>query len=439
MGPTVLNETTIAALCVGIMLVLILLGFPIAVSLFAAGFTGLTILAGFSATTHFLATNPFTHGTSYALTVIPLFLLMGSFAMYSGLSRGLYDMANKLLGRMPGGLAMASVLACAGFAAICGSSIATAAAIGRIAVPEMLRHGYDKKLATGCIASAGTLGILIPPSATFVVFGYITDTSIGKLLIAGILPGLLTAVIDMLGIYFVARIRPGWAPVPSQRFTFKERVLSIKGAWGTGVIMVVIIGGIYTGIMTPTEAGAVAALVAFILFVLSPSRSMKHFFEGLLDSAKTSGMLMFIIIASFLFGTLLARGNVPTKLSLYIASLALPKMAVMLLVILFYIILGCFLDGLAMILITMPIIFPAVVALGFNPIWFGVVIVKMVEIGQITPPFGMTAFTIHAITPEVPLSDTFKGIGIFFCFEIVTTTLLVAFPQISLFLPGLMT
>jgi len=426
----------VALIGIVVLVILLLISVPVAIALGVVGIGGYAVAVGWKPAMSLLATNPFAHASNISLAVVPLFILMGDFALYAGLGRKIFSVSFKWFGRMPGGLAIATIGACAGFAAMCGSALATTATIGKVAVPEMLRHGYDGKLATGSVAAAGTLGIMIPPSGLMIIYGYLTDTPIGKLLIAGIIPGILHALVYSIGIFTLVKLRPKIAPKSHFQFSLKEKIVSLKDGWGIAVIVFIIMGGIYSGVTTPTEAGAVAALVTFILFLLSPNRSFQNFRASLLATGKTTCMLMLIIVAAHLFAALLAYGNIPKVLAQYITSLDIPQLAILGLIALFYIVMGCFLEGLAMVLITIPVIFPAVMAMGYDPVWFGVFIVLMVETGQISPPFGMTCFVIRSIAPDVALEDIYKGAGFFLALDMIIIAILTAFPQIVLFLPN---
>jgi tripartite ATP-independent transporter DctM subunit len=360
---------------------------------------------------------------------------MGMFTFYAGLSTEAYYTVRAWAGHLPGGVSMASIGACAGFAAVCGSTFATAATIGRLALPEMRRYKYDPKLATGCIAAGGTLGVLIPPSTSFIIYGLVTEQSISKLFIAGILPGLLLTVLFMIAIYVMTRRDPSLGP-PTTKTSWKGRVKAIKDSWAMVVLFILVIGGIWSGVFTPTEAAAIGAFAAFIFTLIKRRLTREVIIESLKGTAKTTGMIFFLIIGAMIFNYFVALTKLPMVLADFVGGLSLTRYGVLVVIIFVYIILGCIMDTLAMLLLTLPIVFPTIIALGFDPIWFGVIVTLLVEIALITPPIGMNVYVIGGIAPDVPLSDIFRGIIPFFLALIACLIILIVFPQIALFLPG---
>jgi tripartite ATP-independent transporter DctM subunit len=377
--------------------------------------------------------------SSYGLTVIPLFVLMGQLAFHSGISSRLYDATHKLLGHRRGGLAMATVGACAAFSAICGSTNATAATMATVTVPEMKRFGYDARLATGTVASAGSLGILIPPSVVLIVYGILTEQSIGKLFAAGILPGLLLAVLFVATIYIQVRMNPEIAP-PGLRTTYREKMRAMVGLIEALVLFGVVMGGMFSGLFTPTEAAAVGAFTTLAMGAICKNLSWAGFIKALQDTTRISAMIMVIVAGAMTFGKFMAITRVPFELASWVAGLQLHRFGVMGIILLIYLLGGCFMDSLAMVMLTVPIFFPVITALGFDPIWFGVIIVLVTEMGVITPPVGINVYVVYGVTRKegVTLEDIFKGVFPFMFAIVVCCLMLLAFPQIALLIPGMM-
>jgi tripartite ATP-independent transporter DctM subunit len=375
--------------------------------------------------------------TKVELLVIPLFILMGNLATASGLSRNLYDAAYAWVGARRGGLASATVLGCAGFSALCGSSVASAVTVGRVALPEMQRHRYDPGLATGTVAAGGTLGILIPPSAGFVIYAILTEQSIGQLFIAGILPGLLLTGLFVLTVWLLVARDPALGP-PGPRLPRAERLAALAGAGPILFVMVGTIGGIYGGVFTPTEAAAVGAVLTLLIALARRGLTLASAGQVLADTARTTAMIYVILVGAHVFGPFLARTGLPGALSDWMIGLGLGPYGTLALILLALILLGCFLEGFAMLVLTLPILFPTVVALGFDPIWFGVVMVIVLEMGLITPPVGVNVFVVKSIAREVPLARMFRGVLPFWGAMMVCVLLLVAVPQIATFLPQTM-
>ncbi len=424
---------------VGIVVLLVLLAarMPIAFALGLVGFAGYSVIVDPGAGLMQLETVPYGVGSDYILSVVPLFLLMGQFAFHSGLSQDLYDTSYKWLGQYPGGLAMATVGGCAAFAAVSGSSVATAATMGSVALPGMKKYGYSPKLALGSIAAGGTIGILIPPSIVFILYGILTEQSIGELFLAGFIPGVLTVLLYLLTIAIQVRINPKLGP-PGPRTNFKEKLLSLRHTWGMIILFFLVMGGIYLGFFTPTEAGAVGSFGAFLLAILRKKLNVRIIYECLLETGRTTAMLIFIFVGAMIFNYFMAVSNLPMDLAQMIADQGFNRYVILAAILFVYLLLGCIMDPGSMIILTIPIVFPLVQSLGFDPIWFGVVIVIVAEIGAITPPVGLNVFVVKGVAPDVPITDIFKGILPFWGADMVRLFLIVMIPQIALFLPGIM-
>ena len=424
---------------IGIIVLVLLLYSKMPVG-FAMGFLGLmgfSYVVNFEAGFSLLVRDVWDVFSSYNLTVIPLFVFMGQIAFHAGISRRLYDSAYVLFGHRRGGLAMATVGACAGFSAICGSTNATAATMATVTLPEMKRYGYDMSLATGTVAAAGSLGILIPPSVIFIVYGILTEQSIGKLFAAGILPGILLCFLFLMTIYLRVMINPSLAP-PGPKTSFKEKFRSFAGVVETLVLFALVMGGIFFGIFTPTEAAATGAFLTILIAVFRKQLTWHGFVQSLADTTKISCMIMVIVTGAVIFGHFMAITRVPYELAEWVSSLPLPPHAVMGVIILVYLFGGCFMDALAMIMLTIPIFFPVVQTLGFDPIWFGVVIVLITEMGVITPPVGVNVYVVYGVAKDVPLENIFRGVFPMLLALLLCNLILLMFPQIALFLPNLM-
>ena len=422
------------------MLVLLALGVHVAISMFVVGFLGfLAVSLKWEGSMGLLATTPYAVGAVFTFSVLPLFILMGHFAFHGGLTEGIYVAAYKWLGRLPGGLAIATTFACAAFAAASGSSLATAATFTRVSLPEMLKYGYDKRLASAVIATSGTLAIMIPPSAGMVIYGIITESSIARLLIAGIFPGLLGALSYIAVVLIRVKLNPSIAPKPPEQFTWGQRIRALKDMWALPILVLVVMGAIYTGVATPTEAGALGALGAFLI-ALSARRLNKQTIGGaLLDTAQTTAMIFLIIIGAMVFGRFLAISRVGPTFVEFVTGADVPSIVVIIAFMFMYLVLGMFMDAVAMMAITLPIVFPVVMALGYSDVWFGVLVVKSVELGLTTPPVGMNVYVVKSVAGDtVALEDIFIGLIPFILADAVVISLLVAFPFISLWLPGTM-
>jgi len=415
----------------------IALGLPIGVAMGAVAVVGLAFITNVEAAFSRLGQTTFTMTANYITVVIPLFVFMGELAYVSGLTREAYSATYKWLGRLPGGLAMATIGGCAGFAAVCGSSEATALTMGSFALPEMRQHKYDSRLAIGSIAAGGTLGILIPPSLGFVVYGLLTEQSIGKLFLAGFFPGILLAFLFMITIYVLAKRNPLMGPA-GHKTSWREKLTSIKDIWGVLILFLVVMGGIYGGILTPTEAAAAGAFSAFLIALLRRRVTIQNLTTAFMNTLTVTGFVFVIIIGAVLFGYFMAASGVSTALADFVSSLPVSPLGILIAILLLYVILGSLMDAFAMVLITMPILFPVILSLGFDPIWFGVLVVIMMEMGMITPPIGMNVFVIKGIARDVPMYTIFQGAWPFVLAMGICVAIIVAFPQIALFLPNAM-
>ncbi len=429
------SKNILGLMGIGFLVFLLLLRMPIGFAMGFVGFVGAGYIVGVDAGISSLGIAPYTTVENFFLVVLPLFFLMGSFCFSAAISRDLYDTCYTWLGNLPGGLASATIGGCAGFAAICGDSLATAAAMGRVALPEMRRYKYADGLSCGCIAAGGTLGILIPPSMGFIFYALITEQSVGKLFLAGLIPGILLASLFIISITIRSKLSPTMGPA-GPATTLKQKIISLKGTWAVIVLFLLVIGGLFMGIFTVIEAGAVGAFGAFLLMILKGRANRRTITEALLDTGRTMPMIIAILIGVAILGYFLAISQLPLKISAAVAGLDVHRYVILALILLFYVVVGCMMNIIPMILLTLPVFWPTIVALGFDPIWFGVIMVIMMEMGQITPPVGMNVFVIAGIAETVPLGTIFKGIVPFFLVEILIIIILVLFPQIALWLPS---
>ncbi|WP_432822080.1 TRAP transporter large permease [Trichloromonas sp.] len=432
-----MSMTTIGIIGIVLLIAGLFSRMPVGFVMALLGLAGFSYVVNFEAGLNLLARDIWDTFSSYGLTVIPLFVFMGQVAYQSGISRRLYHAAYVMLGNRPGGLALATIGACAGFSAISGSTNATAATMATVTIPEMKRRRYDMGLATGTVAAGGSLGILIPPSVVFIVYGIITEQSIGKLFAAGIIPGILLCGLFFLTIFIRVKINPELAP-PGPKTSFRRKIRSFAGVLETLALFVMVMGGIFFGIFTPTEAAAVGAFLTIALALFRRQLSWQGFVQSLSDTTRISCMVMVIVTGAVVFGHFLAITRVPFELADWVGSLPLPPYAIMGLIILVYLFGGCFMDALAMIMLTVPIFFPVVQALGFDPIWFGVIIVLVTEMGVITPPVGVNVYVVHGVAKDVPLETIFRGVFPMLLALLVCNLILMLFPQVALFLPGLM-
>ncbi|MBW2028579.1 MAG: TRAP transporter large permease subunit [Deltaproteobacteria bacterium] len=433
-----MTPETIGILGICLLLLLFLLRMPVAFAMAFVGFLGLVHLAGPGPALNLLAQDIYEGFSSYPLSVIPMFILMGSFAFASGISERLYRTTHTWVGALRGGLTIATVLACAGFAAICGSTAATAATMGKIALPEMRKYKYDSTLATGTVASAGTLGILIPPSTVLIVYGILVEESIGKLFVAGILPGTLLSLFFVATVAILCFRNPELGP-PGPSTTWMEKIKATGGILEAIILFFLAIGGLFLGWFSPTQAGAIGAGGALFIGLFRRKLTWKSFVEAGKDGLKTGCMVLFIITGAVVFGHFLAMSNIPFKLADFVGNLPIHSMAIMSIIVFIYFIGGFFMDSMALVVVTIPIFYPIVQRLGFDPIWFGVIIVLTSEMGVITPPVGVNVFVIKGIAPDIPLHIIFKGIFPFLAALVILTIIIMAVPQIATFLPGLIT
>lgn len=431
-----MSLTAIGMVGIAILIILLFSNMPVGFVMGFLGFLGFSYVVNVEAGLSLLVRDVWDVFSSYGLTVIPLFVFMGQIAFHSGISRRLYDSAYVFLGHRHGGLAMATVGACAGFSAISGSTNATAATMATVTLPEMKRYDYDMGLATGTVAAAGSLGILIPPSVVFIVYGILTEQSIGKLFAAGIFPGILLSILFLLVIHLRVRHNPALAP-PGPRTTWKQRIRSFGGVAETLLIFALVMGGLFLGIFTPTEAAAVGAFLTLLISVIRGQLSWNGFVRSIADTTRISCMVMTIVTGAVIFGHFMAITRIPFDLSTWVATLPLPRFAIMLVIILLYLCGGCFMDALAMVMLTVPIFFPVAEALGFDPIWFGVVIVLITEMGVITPPVGVNVYVVYGVAKDVPLEVIFRGVFPMLLALIICNLMLMLFPQIALFLPSM--
>lgn len=410
---------------------------PIGVAMGIVGIGGFAAVVGVDPALKQLSLSPLSTATTYHLAMIPMFILMGSFATASGMSRELFRAAEAWLGHKKGGLALATIASCAGFAAISGSSIATAATLTKVALPEMRRVGYADSLSSGVIAAGGTVGILIPPSIVLAVYGIITEQNIGTLFIAGLVPGLLAVVLYMLTVSYLAWRNPKDMPV-GRLYSWSERGIALQGIWAISLLFGLVIGGIYMGLVTPTEASALGAVGAGVIGVLRGRLSRDKIVKCLIESLRISISIFFVFIGALLFSYFLAVTQTPQNVANFLIELEANRYIIMILILLLYLVLGCVLDSMAMIVLTVPILFPVVTAMGFDPIWFGVIVVVAIELGLITPPIGMNVFVINSVQRDIKLTTIYKGLLPFIVVDIIRMGLLLAFPAIILFLPSLM-
>ncbi|WP_186395884.1 TRAP transporter large permease [Stappia sp. TSB10GB4] len=427
-----------------VLLLLIFLRLPIGLVMLMVGIAGTTLVTG--STVPILAqlkSLVYSTFSNYSLSIVPLFLLMGQFATRGGMSRALFRAAETMVGHRRGGVAMAAVAACGGFGAICGSSLATAATMGQVALPEMRRCGYSGALSTACLAAGGTLGILIPPSVVLVIYAILTEQNIAKLFVAAFIPGILAALGYMLTVSLYVRLRPGSAG-SRDKASGAERIAALIAVWPVMVIFVAVIGGIYSGVFTPTEGAAVGAAGTGIVALLNGGLDRKGLVESFLSTASATGMIFFIVLGATVYNGFLAFSQLPQQSAAYVAGLGLSPWTVLVVILICYLIFGCIMDSLSMILLTIPIFFPIVAALDFGlppeefALWFGIIVLIVVEVGLITPPVGMNLFVINSMAPNVPLSQTFRGVVPFIASDIVRVAILVLFPGLTLALVRLL-
>lgn len=426
-----------ALLGFGAVFLLALLRVPLAFAMGFVGFVALGLMRGWGPTAASASQVVYDTGFAYTLSVVPLFILMGNFVAKAGLAHELFRAAYAFIGHVRGGLAHATVLACAGFGAICGSSIATAATMSKVAYPSMKKLGYSDYLSTGVIAAGGTLGIMIPPSTIMVIYGIVTETNIGKLFAAGVIPGLMTAGFLMAGVSWITWRDPAAGPA-GERSTWAQRWAALRGIWGVLLLVIVVMGGIYGGVFTATEGAGIGASGAFFFALARGALPPKVLLQVLVESARTTAMLFTILIAAMMFSNFINFTSMPGDLRDWITHMGLSPVMVVGAMMLIYVLLGTIMEELSMVLLTIPVFFPIVTALGFDPVWFGVLIVFVVQIGLISPPVGMNLFVLNALLEEVTLKQIFRGVWLFVLMLIVAMLMVLEWPKLALWLPGFM-
>ncbi len=430
-----LSTDAVAILGFVVLFVLMLLRVPVGMAMGLVGVVGYSYIAGTGPALKLVGQTSMRTVTDYTFGVIPMFMLMGAFVSVSGVSRELFRAANAFIGHLRGGLGVATVLACGGFAAICGSSVATAATFSTVAYPEMRRFGYPQSFSAGVIAAGGTLGAMLPPSTVLAVYAILTQQDIGKLFMAGIVPGLLAMGMYVITIMLIVFFRPDWLPA-GEKQNLSQRLNGLKDVWAPLVLFLFVIGGLYGGFFTPTEAGSVGASGAFLLGVLRGKLDKAGIREALLSATRTSAAVFTVLIGALLFGYFLTITQTPQKLTEILTGLGIGRYGVLGLIMVMYLLLGCLMDAMAMIILTVPIIYPVIIQLGFDPIWFGIIIVMTVELGLIHPPVGMNVFVIKSVVKEVSFLTIFKGVIPFVITDILRLMILIAFPIIALWLPN---
>ena len=437
-----MNPALIGLIGIGIMILMSLTRMPVAFVMATVGFVGFSTVINHNAGLALLSRNVYEIFGSYDLTTIPLFILMGQLGFNSGISRRLYDVGYKFLGNTRGGLAMATVSACTAFGAVCGSSPATAATMATVGLPEMKRYNYDDELATGSVASGGGLGMIMPPSVVLIIYGILTEQSIGALFVAGIFPAILVTILFIISIYIRCTLNPAQGP-RGEKFSWKEKFKALLGLGETLAVFILVIGGIFIGLFTPTEAAAVGAFGVLLIAIVRRQITWAQFIKSLKETLRTSCMVMMLIAGAVIFGKFLAVTRIPFEIAGWVSNLHMAPFMVMAIIIMIYFFGGCFMDALAFVTLTVPIFYPVVMQLGYDPIWFGIIIVMVTEMGVITPPVGINVYVVYGVAKnvleeEIPLEKIFKGIFPFLIGVIIGVIILIIFPKIILFLPNLM-
>lgn len=427
-----MSAELIGVLGVIVLLVLMFSRIWIGAAMMLVGFFGYAFIDGWGKALTMIGIEPYTQTTNYSVCALALFVFMGTIVSVTGISGDLYRVASKWVGHIRGGLAIASVVACGGFAAMCGASVATAVTMGKVAFPEMKKYNYDDKLASSCIVAGGTLGVLIPPSMVFILYGILTEVSIGRLFIAGIIPGILEIVFYALTIYIICRFNPKMGP-PGPRASLQEKVRELKDVWPMLFIFLLVIVGIYIGIVTPTEAGALGAVGAIAVALALKRLKWTNFSEASMETLENVSMILFLLIGAYIFMRFTNISNLPVMFGEFVVGLNISRTGIIALILLIYLIFGAFMDSISILILTLPIIFPTIVALGLNPIWWGVVMVRIMEIAMITPPVGINIFVLSKVI-NVPISTMYRGIWPFVVADICHVALLIAVPELSLFL-----
>lgn len=432
-----MNNLLIGGIGTIVLIGLMMLGMPVAFGLCLVGFFGMWYAIGIHGTLVTIGQLPYTTAASYTMSVIPLFVLMGNLAYESGITGDLFKTANIWLGRWRGGLAVAVIAACAGFSAICGSNVATAATIGSAALPEMRKRKYDTALACGCIASGGTLGILVPPSIAMVVYAMLTTESVGQILVAGFIPGLFLSLLFIINIIVWVIIKPQAAP-QGEKSTWQEKFSSLKGVWPTLTTFLIVIGGIYFGIFTSNEAAGIGVFVIFIISLIYRTATRRNIFSALIATGKTTGMILMILIGATILSYFMTVIDVPQSLSAWISGLQISRYAILVVICTIYIILGTVMNGFTIMVLTLPIIYPIVTSLGFDGVWFAIITIVTCEIADITPPLGLTVFVVGGLDKTIPMSTVFRGALPFSISLVLSLIIFSAFPKIVTILPEMM-
>ncbi|QKV17295.1 TRAP transporter large permease [Oricola thermophila] len=432
-----MSDIAIGGIGMAVLLAMLAFRIPVAFAMFFVGFVGISLLHNSASAMSLLASESFTLASSQELVVIPLFILMGNVATVTGMSRRLYDAAYAIVGSFRGGLASATVIGCGGFAALSGSSVASALTMGKVSLGEMKRFNYDERLSTGVVAAGGTLGILIPPSTGFVIYAILVEQSIGRLFLAGVLPGLLLAAMFILTVTMLCYWKPEFGPA-GPKTSLRQKGRAFLGAAPIVSITLLTIGGIYGGFFSPVEAAAVGAGLVIFVGALMGHLSLKGLWSAARESVVTTASVMLIVMSASLINPFLALSHIPQVAGDFLVNLPVPPLAILMLILLTYVVLGCFLDSLAMLVLTLPIFFPVIVNFGYDPIWFGVLVVLTLEMGLISPPVGMNVFIVKSVAKDVPLGRIFAGVIPFFLAMLLTLAIIVAFPQVSLILPNTM-
>jgi len=432
-----MDPLLIGIIGVVVMFVLMFAGMPLGLCFGLVGFVGYAFVQGTSGALGVLRTVPFTTFSDYGFSVIPLFILMGCIAFFGRLSEDLYKSAYRVLGGMRGGLAMATIVACAIFSAVSGSSVATAATMGKVCLPEMKKYSYDDAMATGCVAAGATMDILIPPSVILIIYGIVAEQSIGKLYLAGFIPGIIQAVLFMSIIYIICWLRPNMGP-PGPSTNWKEKMRALLNSWSAVVLFGLVMGGLYFGWFSANEAAGIGAFTALVIVLAQRKLTWQGFKNALLDTAKTSAMIFIIIVGAMMFTYFLSVTGVSAKFAGFMSELAVSRYIIIAIFVIIYLILGAIMDELAMIFLTVPIFLPVIIALGFDPIWFGIIVVLVCQCGAINPPVAINVFIIKGIAPEIPIQTIYRGILPFSLTTIALIIVLIAFPEIVMVLPNSM-
>jgi C4-dicarboxylate transporter, DctM subunit len=432
-----MDNITLGWIGLVVLFTILAFGIPLGIGMGLVGFLGFVIIAGLPSGLSQLATTPYAQVASYTLTVIPLFIVMGELAYHGGLIRGAYDAAQKFIGHWPGGLAMATVMGCAAFGAICGSGIATASTMTSVAYPEMKRYNYHPSLSLGSIACGGNLGVLIPPSTPLIIYSLFAQESIGKLFMAGIVPGVILTALFMLGIYIWTRIDPNVGPA-SSKSTWIERVKALLKAWPVIILAVFVLGGIYLGVFSPTEAAGVGAFGALVIGLALRTLTLQKIYLSLSSTTKATAMIFVILIGAMIFNYFIVMTGIPAWLATFVEGLAISHWIVLMIILVIYLVLGCIMDTMAMTVLTLPIFLPVLTNLGFDAIWFGVIFIVMSSFATITPPVGMNVFVVSGMVRDVPMYTIFRGIVPFLIAMVVLLLIIIPFPQTVLLIPNLM-